>query len=388
MTYVQKYYDDLFLNNLENAFDSGLISHDEEFTTYVKSKQDISNFYVMNLSVFSDSEEDIYYDMTDVYNSHKITLALGSDLDDIGDEIGCLRPLATRASVELTFTMEPYDSVKVIPEGIQCSTNEGIVYYTAEDTEVAPYTDEVTVQALALKSGTQSRVLAETITHINSDASEETIGVNLTSVINLNPSSGGTDAFSDDDYRELLLNHRKENIRGSYEAFEKFFDNYDGLDSYKLIPCWDGSGTLKVVLDPGTPYQLNDVYNKLKTSVTQIDDVISMFSFEPVPIDIYAVCNVDIDLINPYSSIEKEAIKSRIVDAIRLYIDGNVTRYTGLRIGEDFIPYQLGVFIHDLVPELKDITFKYPRNADGEVVPITITDEQKGVANDIYIEME
>ena len=199
MTYVQKYYDDLFLNNLENAFDSGLISHDEEFTTYVKSKQDISNFYVMNLSVFSDSEEDIYYDMTDVYNSHKITLALGSDLDDIGDSIGCLRPLATRASVELTFTMEPYDSVKVIPEGIQCSTNEGIVYYTVEDTEVAPYTDEVTVQALALKSGTQSRVLAETITHINSDASEETIGVNLTSVINLNPSSGGTDAFSDDD---------------------------------------------------------------------------------------------------------------------------------------------------------------------------------------------
>ena len=388
MTYVQKYYEDLFLINLENAFDSGLISHDEEFTTYIKSKQDISNFYVMNLSVYSDSEEDIYYDMTDVYNSHKVGLALGSDLDDLGDEIGCPRPLATRASVELTFTTDKYDTVKTIPEGIQCSTIDGIVYYTVEDIELAPDTDEITIQALALESGTNSRVLAETITKIISDASEEAIGVNLKSVITRNHSSGGTHAFTDDEYRELILNHRKENIRGSYEAFDKFFDNYDGLDSYKLIPCWDGSGTLKVVLDPGTPYQLNDVYSKLKSSVTQIDDDITMFSFEPVPIDIYAVCNVDIDLINPYSSIEKEAIKSRIVDAIRLYIDGNVTRYTGLRIGEDFIPYQLGVFIHELVPELKDITFKYPRNSDGEVVPITITDEQKGVANDIYIEME
>lgn len=388
MTYVQKYYDELFLNNLENAFDSGLISHDEEFTTYIKSKQDISNFYVMNLSVYSDSEEDIYYDMTDVYNSHKIGLALGSDLDDIGDEVGCQRPLATRASVELTFITEVYETVKTIPEGIQCSTVDGIVYQTVEDAELPPNTNEITIQALALESGTKSRVLAETITKIDSNATDETIGVTLKSVINHNHSSGGTNAFNDEEYRELILNHRKENIRGSNEAFEKFFDNYDGLDSYKLIPCWNGSGTLKVVLDPGTPYQLNDVYNKLKDSVTQIDDDITMFSFEPVPLDIYAVCNVDIDLINPYSSIEKETIKSRIIDAIKLYIDGNVTEYTGLKIGEDFIPYQLGVFIHNLVPELKDITFKYPRNKDGEVIPITITDEQKGVANDINIEME
>ena len=72
MNYVQKSYEDIFLANLENAYGNGLISHNDEFTTYVKSKKDISNFYVMNLSVFSDGIEDVYYDMTDVYNSNKI----------------------------------------------------------------------------------------------------------------------------------------------------------------------------------------------------------------------------------------------------------------------------------------------------------------------------
>ena len=154
------------------------------------------------------------------------------------------------------------------------------------------------------------------------------------------------------------------------------------MNSWKVIPNWNNTGTIKIVLDPGTPFQLNDVYNKIKCSVDQLDNDITMFSFEPVPINIYATCNVDIDLINPYSTIEKEAIRSRIVDAIKLYLDGNVTDFTGLRIGEDFIPYQLGVFIHDYVPELKNINFSYPTG------PVTIEDEQKGVSNEIIIEME
>lgn len=385
MNYIQKYYEEIFLVNLENAHGSGLISHDDEFVSYIKSKQDISNFYVMNLSVMSDSIEDVYYDMTDVYNSNKITLALGDDLDrSIGDAIGCLRPEATYANVLLEFTTEEYDTVKTIPAGIQVATKDGVTYSTIEDVELSPYTDTISVQATALESGMSSRVLPDTLTYIVSDTSEESIGVNIKKANNPNSSSGGYNTFNDEEYRELLLNHRKENIRGTNEAFEKFFNEYDGLNSYKIIPNWNGTGTVKIVLDPGTPYQLNDVYNKITTGVTQIDDDIGMFSYEPIPINIYATCNVDIDLINPYSSVEKDAIKSRIVDAIKLYIDGNVTKYTGLKIGEDFIPYQLGVFLQkeNLVPELKNITFSYP------TAPITIDDEQKGVANDIVIEME
>lgn len=65
-------------------------------------------------------------------------------------------------------------------------------------------------------------------------------------------------------------------------------------------------------------------------------------------IDVYATVNVDIDQINPYSDTEKEDIRSRIIQAIKVFIDGGYTvsneYYPGLLIGEDFIPYKLGVF--------------------------------------------
>lgn len=386
--YVQKFYEELFLFSLENAYDDGLISHDENFLTYIKSKQDISNFYVMNLSVLADSLEDVHYDMQDVYLSNKIDYALGTDLDEIGRIVGCTRPAATRASVVLTFRTNSYDTVKVIPAGITVSNNKGVSYVTVSDVELPTGTSEIDIYALASEAGMGSRVLANTLTTIVGDATEETIGVSLNSVTNKNPSSGGNDTYNDEDYRELILDWRKENIRGSQEAFTKFFAEYDGITSYTLIPNWNGvTGTLKIVVDPGDSEQLNDIYTKLRESVTQMTEDITLFAPEQVPIDIYAVCNVDIDVINPYSSIEKDSIKARIEDAVKLYIDGNVTEYTGLRIGEDFIPYQLGVFISKLVPELKDITFKYPRDNNGEVVPITITDEQKAVCHAVNIEI-
>ena len=389
MTFVQKYYEELFLFSLENAYDDGLISHDDEFLTYVKSKQDISNFYVMNLSVLADSMEDIYYDMNDVYYSNKVDYALGSDLDEIGRIIGCTRPAATKASVELTFTTEVYDTVKTIPSGIQVSTLGGTKYQTIQSADLPVGAAEINIQAEAVEAGLDSRVLAGTLVKIDSDAIEEIIGVTLKTVTNTAGSSGGVNAYTDEEYRELLLDWRKENIRGSKEAYEYFFANYDGINSYKLIPNWNVTGSLKVVLDPGTPYQLNDVYEKLQATVTQFPEDISMFAPEPLPIDIYAVCNVDIDLINPYSSVEKEAIKARIIDAIKLYINGDVKNYSGLGIGEDFIPYQLGVFIHEQVPELKNINFlQYTNSGVVPAEPVTITDEQKGVANDITIEME
>ena len=280
--YVQRYYEDIFLDNLENAHDNSLISHDDEFLDYVKSKQDISNFYVMNLSVISDGIDDVYYDMTDVYYSNKVDYAIEDDLDSIGDTVGCLRPEATYASVLLTFTTDKYAIVKTIPEGLIVSNDEGVSYVTVDEVDLPPYTTEIEIQAFAVEPGMGSRVLAGTLTKIVSDTTEESIGINIQSVTNKSNSSGGVNSYTDKDYRELILNHRKENIRGTVEAFEKFFADYDGLNSWNIIPNWNGTGTVKMVLDPGTPYQLNDVYTQIKQNVTQIDDDITMFSFEPV----------------------------------------------------------------------------------------------------------
>lgn len=380
--YVQKYYDELFTNLLEEAYDNSLISHNELFVDYVKSRQDISSYYVMTLSIIADTEEDIYYDMTDVYYSDKVEYAIGSDLDDIGARVGCLRPQATRAEVELTFSiLTASDTTISIPEQTIVSTGDGISYYTTEPAEIPIGELSVNVSARSVETGWQQRVGAETLTYIEGDNNIESM--TEVTVTNFESATGGSEGYGDEDYRELIINWIPNHTKGSKEAYDRYFANVDGLEGYKLIPNWDGSGTLKIVLDPGYPYQLQKCFEEIRESVCQFPDDITMFSPEKVPINIYAKCNVDIDVVNPFSSSEKEAIKSRIIDAIELYIDGDYdTDYNGLGIGEDFIPYKLGVFIGELVPELKNISFIYPTE------PVTITDEELAVSNEINIEME
>lgn len=377
--YVQKYYEQLFINLLEEAYDNSLISHNELFVDYVKSRQDISSYYVMTLSIIAESEEDIYYDMTDVYYSSKVEYALENDLDDIGSIIGCPRPQATSAGVELTFSInKASDTTIPLDKGIIVSTTNGISYITVEDVSIPAGELSTTAFALSIEPGWNYRVPKESLTIIETELTD----ISGLKVINLESASGGSEAYDDEQYRTLIMEWIKNNTRGSKEAYNRYFATVDGLDSYKLIPNWDVSGTLKIVLDPGYPYQLQKCYEEITESVCQLPDDITMFSPERIGIDIYAKCNVDIDEVNPYSSAEKDSIKTRIIDAIKLFIDGDVYTYSGLKIGEDFIPYKLGVFISDLVPELKNITFLYPTE------PITITDEEMGVSNDINIEME
>lgn len=391
--YVQKYYKDLFLNLLNHAYDDQLISHNTQFISYVNSKKDISSFYVMTLSILADSIEDVYYDMTEVYESAKVEYALENDLDDIGLIVGCPRPQATKSGVELTFTLgTTYEESIVLPEGIVVSTLEGINYFTTESVTVPSNTEQVKVYALSFEEGVGTRVLADKLTLLRSTITlEDNTAISL-SVTNENPSSGGDEAYTDDEYRILLMDWIENHTKGSKEAYERYFADFDGLNSYKLIPNWNGiSGTVKVVLEPGYPYQLKEAYDGLMDTVCQFSEDIVMFAPDYVPIDIYARCNVDIDEVNPFSDTEKEEIKSRITDAITTFVNGDVFNYTGLGIGEDFIPYKLGVFLSETIPELKNVAFYDKSSGDGSLVPaspVTITDEEKGKTHTINVIME
>ena len=233
--------------------------------------------------------------------------------------------------------------------------------------------------ARAVEPGVKSKIVENSIKKILSDI-EYNFNVN-----NPSPSTGGGEAYTDDEYRYFLMNWTKILIKGSEEAFEYYFANFDGIDSYKLVPNWDGTGTIKCVLNPGTSDQLNRAYNDLQNKVTQATEDIVMVSPANKYIDIYAIVNVDIDQINPYSSVEKDNIKSKIISAIKTFIDGGYRRngewYPGLYLGEDFIPHKLAVFLDYEIPELKNIEFNYPEDY------VRILDEECGVSNEITIEM-
>ncbi|WP_458456223.1 baseplate J/gp47 family protein [Methanobrevibacter sp.] len=378
MNYEPETYDTIFEQMLDDSVENGLISKAEDFPSLIKNRKDISNYYIMDKAVIAQAIAKIYQYATEVYNSHNIFLATGIDLDHIGDSLGIPRPQATHASVQVTFTVQSDEEIS-IPEGVIVSTNSGIEYMTVERIYIPSTSSQTTVSCMSVEAGTNIKVVPNSLTNIVSKVHR-----NL-SCTNENASSGGTNEYSDDEYRELLLNWRLIDIRGSLEAYEYFFINFDGIDGYKLIPNWNGTGTMKVILDPGDPYLLLMAYNGLQQTVTQATEDISMFAPIGKYIDVHATVNVDIDQINPYSEVEKEDIKSRIISAVKIFIDGGYRRdgtwYSGLNIGEDFIPHKLGVFLDSEIPELKHITFKYPRDY------IAILDEEIGVSKNVKIEM-
>lgn len=382
--YTQKYYKDIFLKALQEALTQGLISHQEEFETYISNKQDISNFYVMILSVHSEVFEQVYSDMTDVYYSDKIDHATLNDLENIGEKVGIPRPRATRANVEVTFTLNHSQDTDVNePENIIVSSNKGIKFYTVERLFIPAGQTSTTISALAVTPGTGSTVVENQITKLETELITPQSSVR---VGNAHPSTGGYDAFTDEEYRELLKNWTLVYEKGNEWAFINYLANFDGIDGYRFIPNWDGSGTLKIIIDPGTDYQLNEAYTDLQGSVSQASEDIYLTPPVKVPIDVYATVDVDIDRVNPYSQTEKEEIRAKIVSAIKLFIDGGLDAvtnkyYKGLTIGEDFIPYKLGAFLNTQIPELMNITFKIPDDY------IQITDEEIGTANIITIEM-
>lgn len=380
MNYREKQYEEIFESMLNDSLEKGLISHYDEFPLYIHNHKDISNYYVMDKSVIAEMFAKIYKALTSIYESQKVEYAEGTDLDDIGKIVGISRPEATRAEVECTFTLNSLSEEDVeIPAGVVVSTKKGKEYITVEPIYIPVGSFETTVNTRAVIGGVGSRIIEDSIDRIITDTPYSF------KVTNKKASNGGREAYTDDEYRYLLMNWTKINIKGSVEAFEYYFANFDGIDSYKIIPNWNGTGTIKCILEPGTPEQLNRAYNELQNSVVQATEDITMFAPVNKYIDISAVVNVDIDQINPYSDGEKKDIKAKIEAAIKVFINGGYLRngswYPGLFLGEDFIPHKLGVFLDSEISELKNIEFNYPKSY------IVIEDEEVGVSNNIDIDV-
>lgn len=356
VNYKEKDYDQIFKEMLQDAYSLGLLSNDEHFLDYINNRQDIENMYVLFLSVYAFENDKVYEDMTRLYNSNNLEKAVGIDLDIIGAKLGVPRPQARKSSVPLTFTAPTVQTTdKEIPKGTVVSNEKGnITYYTIEKGVIIKGQTSTTVQAYSTNTGYNNYVARHGLTRIVS-------GVQGVSVTNNKGTAGGRSAYNDDEYRELLRNWAYSHIKGTKEAYELFFSYYDGIDSYRLVPLWDGAGTVKVIVDPSDDWILNDISNKLLQNVELFDDDVFVTGAIQRQINVDAVANVTIDNVIEYSDEEKQLLAQRITNAIKLYIDGgyrsNGRYYSGLSIGNDFVPFLAGIFVKEEVPQIKSIDF-------------------------------
>lgn len=387
VVYKRKEYPEIFMKELTNALMVNLISRQEDFERYIKNRNDISNFYVMLLSIFAETVDELYTDIDNEYYSNKVDYAVESDMDDLGVLLYCSRPMGTRSAVKLTFTLNQEQSDEVrIPEGyIIChSEANGLSFRSSEELYFGLGETEKTITALCTRKGSRYQTEKDTVTVIDSDLSDYIDGsVNVT---NHNSSYGGSDPFTDEDYRTLLKNWILKNQKGNLVAYQEFLENVDGLESYNLIPIWDGAGTVKIVLDCDDSSDImNTVWEGVNEITKNIDADIFLVTPEKIVIDVYTTVDVNIDRVNPFSQSEMKDIKSKIVAAINRYIHGGVRvngdYYKGLVIGQDFVPFQLARFVTEEVPEVQNMEFEYPTSV------IKIENDEIGIPGEISITM-
>ena len=94
---------------------------------------------------------------------------------------------------------------------------------------------------MAVEPGVASKIVENTLVNIETE-----LEINF-SCNNDKASTGGTEEYTDDEYRYLLMHWKEVNLKGSLEAYEEYFANFDGIDSYKIVPFWNGTGTIKVL---------------------------------------------------------------------------------------------------------------------------------------------
>ena len=385
--FQRKYYNEIFMNELTNALEQKLISKQGDFEKYIKNRSDISNFYVMLLSIFAETVDELYADLDNEYFSNKVDYAVGRDLDDLGVLLNCPRPDGTKSAVNITFTLSERQEQEVtIPKGsIQCTSTNGLTFRSNEPLYFGVGEIEKTITFLCTRKGLNYQTDANTITNTNTDLSQYITGT--VNVINDKSSFGGSNTFTDEQYRTLLKNWILENQAGNLVAYQNFLDDIDGLESYNLLPLFDGAGTVQIILDcDESPSIFNQVWEGLKPVTKNIDADIVLASPEKIVIDVYCVVDVNIDRTNPYSKIEMDEIKLKIQSALNTYIRGGVRRsgnyYKGLIIGQDFIPFRAGMFITEEVVEVQNVVFNYPEEV------IAVSDDEIGVIGDIIVEVK
>ena len=367
--FVNPEYEEIFFDMLNDAFYQGLISHNEEFLNYIHNREDIENFYVMLLSIHSRAMKKIYDADEEVYKSSKVNTATNSDLDDIGALMNITRAPATKGSVVLRFFYKntPTSTVEY-PQGIVCSDKKGHNFITQDKLVFTPDNHYCEVLGLATQSGIRGKVKENTVTKIESDYNE-------LSVNNPRPSFDGRPQMSDDDYRDLIRNWLRVNQRGNEYAYRNYFANLDGLFDYSLVPNWDGTGTIKCVLEPSTVDFMNKVWNDLQDNITQASEDIVLFKPLYASIDIFIHCNVSYDVINPYSENDLSVIKADMITATKEY-------FSNMKIGQDFIPFELGVYLKNNISKLKDLQFELPEKV------VVLSDDERATLGNLNITIE
>ncbi|MFZ7103368.1 MAG: baseplate J/gp47 family protein [Peptococcaceae bacterium] len=161
----------------------------------------------------------------------------GEYIDKKAANYGIIRKPGTKAYATLNFTG---NDGTIIPQGTVFLTADGLEFQTEEAVIIA---DGVAgVVANATDVGEIYNVPAGTIT-------QQIVSISGLSAVTNEAAAGGTNPESDASLVERLHNYlRKPATSGNIYHYEQWALEVDGVGGVKVVPLWNGPGTVKVLI--------------------------------------------------------------------------------------------------------------------------------------------
>ncbi len=340
------------LDMVTYAGELGLITVTDDLLKQLESGENTENQYILDLSVHNHALEPFTDALTNIYESIDINLASGEALDCLGRLFGVTRFPAQPGMVDVTFSVELFEPEDIhIPAGtrVYCDGLDGSygVYVTSEDAVLPSGVMSGSVRCENSEYGVCAPLPPESVTRLD--------GYGFT-VTNPAGGTGGRNIEEDSDYRERIRSWSSGLNIGTQACIDNYLGMYDGLDSYKLVPRYDGVGTLKIVCDT-LPSLLDQISHDVFENC--------MFATDVPPLCVLpdsttlSTLELTVTLGDGVMNYTEEELKQLIVSQVETFVDGGVkrdsTKIRGMGIGDDFIPAQLVQYLLGEFPELVNV---------------------------------
>lgn len=224
-------------------------------------------------------------------------------------EYGISRKAGTKAAVSITAV--GVDGTN-IPVGTRMLTKDGLMFVTDGDASVSDGVAAIT--AIAEKAGAQYNIAAGKITYLFTNIE------GISSITNNAAAVGGSDDESDEALRNrILMRLQMPATSGNAYHYRLWAMEVDGVGAAKVLPLWNGAGTVKVVLaSPDMGAVSAEIITAAQSHIEECRPIgadVTVVSAAAKSINVSATVEVSADTM-------PDTVKKEFETAVREYLQG------------------------------------------------------------------
>lgn len=368
---------EIFQEIITDGKEKGFLHISDEDIPLIAEGENTENQYIMDLSTHAYLDAQLESNQEEIYTNMDLNTAYGEGLDRIGRFFRMARAMPQAAQVYANISLEVNEEeTTIIPSGTALIIDPTILpsgdeYVTTEDVEITQGTTVTNVLCENTRIGF-TRPLEEG----SIQGFENYPRVTAT---NTERGTTGADLESDESFRQRIQGWPLMAERGSKEKIDDYMLKKEGVNGYKLIPLWNGPGTLKIIVDC-LPALLETIQQEVyETCMNYTDDLPEV---ELPGQQVLQLISLQINLASMPIGMTQEELKQLIGNHVYCFIHGGATRNNmvlpGLSIGADFVPSQLLTSLMNTFPEILNVKCNH-----REIIPVD--DNQRLTLEDVLV---